>query len=129
MVGAGSVGTAVAYASMIERVTDQIALYDVNGPRARAEVLDLRHGLQFVGGGHVDGGDDVAVCGDADLVVVTAGATHGPGETRMDLAASLPSVVGRQGVLSRLAVPMNDTERAGLRASAAAIRAVIDSVL
>lgn len=88
MVGAGSVGTAVAYASMIERVTDQIALYDVNGPRARAEVLDLRHGLQFVGGGHVDGGDDVAVCGDADLVVVTAGATHGPGETRMDLAAS-----------------------------------------
>ena len=33
-----------------------------------------------------------------------------------------------QGVLSRLAVPMDETERAGLRASAAAIRAVIDSV-
>ena len=73
MVGAGSVGTAVAYASMIARVTDQIALYDIDGQRARAEVLDLRHGLQFVGGGHVDGGDDVAVCADADLVVVTAG--------------------------------------------------------
>ena len=73
---------------MIGRVTDQIALYDVDGPRARAEVLDLRHGLQFVGGGQVDGGDDVAVCADADLVVVTAGSTHGPGQTRMDLAAT-----------------------------------------
>ena len=32
------------------------------------------------------------------------------------------------GVLSRLAVPMDEAEQAGLRASAAAIRAVIDSV-
>ena len=45
-----------------------------------------------------------------------------------DVCLSLPSVVGRAGVLSRLAVPMDEAERAGLRASAAAIRAVIDSV-
>ena len=51
VVGAGSVGAAVAYASMIDRVADEIALYDIDGPKARAEVLDLRHGLQFVGGG------------------------------------------------------------------------------
>ena len=51
VVGAGSVGAAVAYASMIDRVADEIALYDIDGPKARAEVLDLRHGLQFVGEG------------------------------------------------------------------------------
>jgi L-lactate dehydrogenase len=86
VVGAGSVGSAVAYASMIDRVADEIALYDINGARATAEVLDLSHGLQFVGGGHISGGGDIGVCAGADLVVVTAGATHGPGATRLDLA-------------------------------------------
>ena len=51
VVGAGSVGVAVAYASTIDRLADEIALYDLNGARAEAEALDLSHGLQFVGGG------------------------------------------------------------------------------
>ena len=86
VVGAGTVGAAVAYASVIGRVADEISLYDVNAARARAEVLDLRHGLQFVGGGRVSGGGDVAVCRDADLVVVTAGAKQEPGQSRLELA-------------------------------------------
>ncbi len=86
VIGAGSVGVAVAYASTIERLADVIALYDVDGRRAEAQTLDLSHGLQFVGGGHVVGGDDIKVCAEADLVVVTAGATHGPGGTRIQLA-------------------------------------------
>ena len=98
VVGAGSVGAAVAYASMIDRVTDQIALFDIDAGRARAEALDLSHGLQFVGGGHVEGGDDPAVCRDAELIVVTAGATHGPGKTRLDLA-------GVNAALIRSALP------------------------
>ncbi len=59
-------------------------------------MLDLRHGLQFVGGGRVNGGDDPAVCGDADLIVVTAGAAHGPGETRLDLAGVNAGLVRRR---------------------------------
>ncbi|MET0325083.1 MAG: L-lactate dehydrogenase [Ilumatobacteraceae bacterium] len=86
VIGAGSVGVAVAYASMIDGVADEIALYDIDGPRARAEVLDLRHGLQFVGGGRINGGDDVDVCAGADLIVVTAGAAQGQGDSRLDLA-------------------------------------------
>jgi L-lactate dehydrogenase len=88
IVGAGTVGGAVAYASTIDRLADEIALYDIDGRRAEAQVLDLRHGLQFVGGGHVTGGDDIEVCAGADLVVVTAGATHPPGGTRLDLAGA-----------------------------------------
>jgi L-lactate dehydrogenase len=88
IVGAGTVGGAVAYASTIDRLADEIALFDIDGRRAQAEVLDLRHGLQFVGGGHVIGGDDIQVCAGADLVVVTAGATHPPGGTRLDLAGA-----------------------------------------
>jgi L-lactate dehydrogenase len=88
VVGAGSVGSAVAYATTIDRLADETALYDVDRARAEAEALDLSHGLQFVGGGRIVGGDDIAVCADADLVVITAGATHGPGGSRLDLAAA-----------------------------------------
>ena len=95
VVGAGSVGAAVAYASMIDGVAGEIALYDINAARARAEVLDLRHGLQFVGGGRVNGGGDVAVCADADLIVVTAGAKQDPGQTRLALAEANVALIRR----------------------------------
>jgi L-lactate dehydrogenase len=88
IVGAGSVGGAVAYASMIDRVADEVALFDIDGALAAAQALDLSHGLQFVGGGRVQGSDDLEVCAGADLVVVTAGATQGPGQTRLDLATT-----------------------------------------
>ena len=87
IVGAGTVGTAVAYASVIQGVADEVVLFDANGAKATAEVLDLRHGLQFVPPARVDGGDDLSLCADADVVVVTAGAKQHPGQSRMDLAA------------------------------------------
>jgi L-lactate dehydrogenase len=93
IVGAGSVGAAVAYASMIDRLADEIAVFDIDGARARAEALDLSHGLQFVGGGRISGGDDPAVCAGADLVVVTAGAKQSPGQSRMELAGANAALV------------------------------------
>ena len=93
IVGAGTVGTAVAYASVIQGVADEVVLFDANGAKATAEVLDLRHGLQFVPPARVDGGDDLAVCADADVVVVTAGAKQHPGQSRMDLAAMNTALV------------------------------------
>jgi L-lactate dehydrogenase len=95
VVGAGSVGAAVAYAALIDGLADEIALFDIDGSRAQAEVLDLRHGLQFVRSGRVNGGDDVAVCRDADLVVITAGAKQDPGQSRLDLAGANVDLVRR----------------------------------
>lgn len=95
VVGAGSVGTSVAYASMIRGVADEIALYDTNGGKATAEVLDLRHGLQFAGPARISGGDDPEVCAGADVIVVTAGAKQDPGQTRLDLAAANAALVRR----------------------------------
>lgn len=86
IVGAGSVGTAIGYASAIQGVADEIALYDLNGAKATAEILDLQHGLQFVPSVQVDGGDDIEACRDADVIVITAGAKQHPGQSRMDLA-------------------------------------------
>ena len=88
VVGAGSVGATVAYACLIRGVGKQIALFDVNRAKVEAEVLDLNHGLQFVPMASVEGSDDVGVCADADVVVITAGAKQKQGQTRMDLAAA-----------------------------------------
>jgi len=88
IIGAGSVGATIAYACLIRGVGKQIALFDVNRAKVDAEVLDLNHGLQFVPMATVEGSDDVGVCADADIVVITAGAKQKQGQTRMDLASA-----------------------------------------
>ena len=88
VIGAGSVGATLAYACMIRGVGRQIVLYDLNRQKVEAEVLDLNHGLQFAPMASIDGSDDLNICSDADVVVVTAGAKQKPGQTRMDLAAA-----------------------------------------
>jgi L-lactate dehydrogenase len=88
VVGAGSVGATLAYACLIRGVTPHVALYDIDGLKVRAEVLDLRHGLQFAPRADVTGSDDIAVCAGADLIAVTAGAKQRPGQSRLDLAGT-----------------------------------------
>jgi L-lactate dehydrogenase len=88
VIGAGAVGATIAYACMIRGVGKQIVLYDVDRKKVEAESLDLVHGLQFVPMATIDGSDDIEICRDADIVVITAGAKQKPGQTRMDLAAT-----------------------------------------
>lgn len=88
IVGAGSVGATIAYACLVRGVAKQVTLFDVNRAKVSAEALDLNHGLQFVPMASVEGSDDVAVCANAAVVVITAGAKQKPGQTRMDLAGS-----------------------------------------
>lgn len=87
VVGAGAVGTAVAYASIIRGSAQRIALYDIATQKVNAEVKDLAHGTQFAHVTEVTGGDDPAVAAESDVVVITAGAKQDPGQTRLDLAA------------------------------------------
>lgn len=88
IVGAGSVGATLAYASLIRGVAHDIVLYDMDAAKVEAEVLDLRHGLLFVPPANVDGSDDVAICAGADVIAITAGAKQKPGQTRLDLAGT-----------------------------------------
>lgn len=88
VVGAGSVGATIAYACLMRGVAPQIVLYDINAVKVHAQVLDLNHGLQFVPMASLDGSDDLEICRDADIIVVTAGAKQHPGQSRMDLAAA-----------------------------------------
>ena len=86
IVGAGSVGTSLAYAALIRGSAREVALYDVNTAKVDAEVLDLAHGTQFTGSSRVVGGGDIEVVGGSSVVVITAGAKQQPGQTRLELA-------------------------------------------
>ena len=88
IVGAGSVGATIAYACLVRGIGERVVLYDIAKPKVDAEVLDLNHGIQFTGSHPVEGSDDPAVCQDAGVVVITAGAKQKPGQSRMDLAVA-----------------------------------------
>lgn len=93
IIGAGAVGTSIAYAALIRGVARRVALMDINEEKVVAEALDLSHGLEFVPRAEVIGSPDPAVCAGSDVVVFTAGAKQKPGETRLQLAEATINLV------------------------------------
>ncbi len=84
IVGAGYVGSTIAYAVMNRGFASRISLVDIDREKAEGEAMDLNHGAPFVKPVKVtSGGYDE--CKNSDVVVVTAGASQDPGESRIDL--------------------------------------------
>lgn len=86
IIGAGAVGSTVAYATLIKGLAGEIVLNDIATDLVKAQAEDLNHGAQFAPATVIKGSDDPAVCADADIVVMTAGARQKPGQSRLDLA-------------------------------------------
>jgi len=85
IIGAGQVGMACAYSLLIQNCFDELILQDINQEKAVGEVMDLVHGLSFIEPTQVTVGTVADAGRDADLVIITAGASQRPGETRLDL--------------------------------------------
>jgi len=88
VIGAGSVGTSLAYSALIRGSASEVILYDINREKTEAEVLDLAHGTQFTGTSRVSGSSDISCVAGASVVVITAGAKQKPGQTRLELAGT-----------------------------------------
>ncbi len=95
IIGAGAVGSTMAYAALMRGSARTVALYDINAAKVEAEVIDLSHGIQFMPMAEVIGSDDIEVCRDADIVMVTAGAKQKPGQSRRDLAGATINLVAK----------------------------------
>ncbi|MDO4613398.1 MAG: L-lactate dehydrogenase [Actinomycetaceae bacterium] len=93
IVGAGAVGTALAYACVIKGVARDVVLYDIAKEKVEAEALDIAHGIQFTPVGSIVGSDDVEAMRDSDMVVITAGPKQKPGQSRLDLAEATASML------------------------------------
>ncbi len=85
IIGAGAVGSSIAFSMAIQQLCTELVLIDVNHDKAQGEALDISHGLPFLGQMDLYAGDysDVKDC---DLIILTAGIPRKPGETRLDLA-------------------------------------------
>lgn len=95
VVGAGSVGSSVAYAALIRGSARHVALYDIATEKVEAEVLDLAHGTQFTGSSDIIGGSDISVAAGSHVVVITAGAKQNSGQTRTELAGVNAGIIRR----------------------------------
>lgn len=93
IVGAGAVGSTMAFAAAQRGIARNIVLEDINLQRVEAEVLDMQHGASFYPTTTIEGSDDVEICRDADVVVITAGARQKPGQSRLDLAGATINIM------------------------------------
>jgi L-lactate dehydrogenase len=86
VIGTGKVGATTAFALMSLTEVKEIVLLDSNFSKAEGEAMDLNHGLAFLENKNIYAGtyEDIK---DADFVIVTAGVSQKPGETRIDLAS------------------------------------------
>ena len=85
LVGTGAVGTAYAYSLINQGSVTELVLIDANSEKAKGEAMDLIHGMAFAPTNIEVYAGTYNDCGDADLVVITAGANQKPGETRLQL--------------------------------------------
>ncbi|KAH8810681.1 lactate dehydrogenase/glycoside hydrolase [Xylogone sp. PMI_703] len=83
VIGAGSVGSAVAYSLLLRQVVADIILVDINQEQCQAQVQDLSDATFLSNVRIRQGGFDDAR--NADIIIVTAGAKQKPGETRIGL--------------------------------------------
>lgn len=96
VVGTGLVGSTAAFAMVMRGVGGEIVLVDKNLQRARAEADDLFHAVPFAHPLRVRPGEYADLTGSR-VVILAAGVSQRPGETRLQLlarnAAILQSVV------------------------------------
>lgn len=86
IVGAGQVGASAAYAIALLGKAREIVLVDLDPALAAAQAEDISHALPFAATTQVRAGDYDALQ-DAEAVIIAAGVSQKPGETRLDLLA------------------------------------------
>jgi L-lactate dehydrogenase len=93
IIGAGAVGTSLAYAALIRGAADEVVIYDLNSARAEAQGLDLAHGTPFAHRAKVTGGGDLDLLAASDVIVITAGAAQQPGQSRLELVNTNAEII------------------------------------
>ncbi len=85
IIGAGQVGMACAYSMIIQNCFDELVLQDIQTDRVEGEVMDLIHGVPLIDPVAIKAGTIAGAGRNADLVIITAGASQKPGESRLEL--------------------------------------------
>lgn len=84
IIGAGSVGSTIAYTLSQQAIASEIVLIDIKKDKVEGEVMDIEQGTCFrdpisiVAGEYED-------AKDSDIVIITSGIARKPGQTRIEL--------------------------------------------
>ena len=136
VIGCGFVGSATAFTLMQSRLFTELVLLDASFDKADGEAKDIAHGIPFAGQMKVYAGnyDDIA---DAAIIIVTAGASQKPEETRLDLVNKnvavykniIPEIAKQefQGILLIVSNPVDILTYAAVKLSGFPERRVIGS--
>jgi len=92
IIGAGAVGSTVAYTLMVKNLGSEILLVDINKEKEEGEILDISDGISFSDLEKVEKGNFTDVK-NSDIIIVTAGVAQKPGETRLDLVSKNKEIV------------------------------------
>lgn len=94
LVGAGFVGTSMAYTMLNRGGVNELVLVDIAKEKTIGEAMDLSHGMAFAPQKMIIRAGDYDDCKDAHIVVITAGvAQKQGGESRLDLAAKNTRII------------------------------------
>lgn len=91
LVGTGFVGMSMAYSLLSQgnaSGVNELVLIDVLKDKAEGEAMDLCHGLPCSSSHMEIKAGDYSECSDADIVVITAGLSQKPGQTRLELSTA-----------------------------------------
>lgn len=85
IIGAGKVGSTIAYTLSVMNLAKDIVMIDINQELALGEALDIRQGTPFSSNCTVYAGD-YAEAANSNIVVITSGVARKPGQSRLELA-------------------------------------------
>ena len=84
IIGAGSVGSTIAYTLAHDEIASEIVLIDINKEKVEGEVMDIEQGTCFRSPVSLVAGE-YADAKDSDIVIITSGIARKPGQTRIEL--------------------------------------------
>ncbi len=84
IIGAGSVGSTIAYTLSNEDIASEIVMIDINKKKVAGEAMDIIQGASFRDPISVIAGDYSDAAG-SDIVIITSGIARKPGQSRIEL--------------------------------------------
>ncbi|XP_075230385.1 lactate dehydrogenase isoform X2 [Lycorma delicatula] len=100
IVGCGAVGMACAFSILVQKVSNDVAIIDVQEDRLKGEMLDLQHGSYFMQSANIQASSDYKISANSKICIITAGARQKEGETRLDLVQRNVDIL--KGIIPKL---------------------------
>ena len=100
IIGAGSVGSTIAYTLAVAGIASEIVMIDINEAKSLGEAMDIKQGIPFCAPAQIYAGSYSDAAG-SDIVILTSGSARKPGQTRLDLAQTNVNII--KEVMPRMA--------------------------